>query len=278
MRIPVPPHFSFEATVESHGWYLLAPFRWDRKTKVLRRPEAIGDRVVDVAFRFRNGAIEITPAHDALKRAATRMFQLDLDTSDFIALAADFDAHRWVVGVKFGRLLCGSTLFEDVVKIIATTNTTWMQTKRMVSLLVEKCGRKSPLGLAAFPSPEDVAHFSAAELKEDCRVDRLRSITERCPPAGHGRPARLHRRRHRVPPLRIGDVPWRPPCRRKDDVAPLREMGTLEVSGLLVGAVEISGRAFAAEVKRGGLGQWGPKSVLRSRGVRDLDQHRTKRG
>ena len=177
MRVPVPPHFSFAHTVESHGWYLLAPFRWDRKGKVLRRPEAIGGRVVDVEFRFRNGEIEITPAHEALTRVATRMFQLGVDTSEFIALAASSERHAWVAEVKFGRLLCGSTLFEDIVKIIATTNTTWTQTKRMVSLLVDKCGRKSPLGYHAFPSPDDVARFTPEELQDECRLGyRAKSI------------------------------------------------------------------------------------------------------
>ncbi|HSP14355.1 MAG TPA: endonuclease III domain-containing protein [Thermoanaerobaculia bacterium] len=105
------------------------------------------------------------------------MLQLDVDTSEFIALASDSHAHRWVAEVRFGRLLCGSTLFEDVVKIIATTNTTWNQTKRMVSLLVEKCGRRSPGGFTAFPSPEDVARFSVEELKEDCRLGyRAKSV------------------------------------------------------------------------------------------------------
>ncbi len=177
-RIPVPPHFSFEHTVESHGWYLLAPFRWDRKKKVLCRPEVIDDQVLDLEFRFRRGALEITTPHPALSShggegvamGATRMFQLHLDTTDFITLAAASDAHRWVADVRFGRLLCGSTLFEDIVKIIATTNTTWNQTKRMVSLLVEKCGRRSPQGFAAFPSAADVARFSVDELKEDCRL------------------------------------------------------------------------------------------------------------
>ncbi len=174
MRIPVPPHFSFEHTVESHGWYLLAPFRWDRTKKVLRRPEVIDGEVLDLEIRYKRGALECTPKAFA---GITRMFQLHVDTSEFITLAAASDAHRWVAEVRFGRLLCGSTLFEDVVKIIATTNTTWNQTKRMVSLLVEKCGRRSPQGFAAFPSAEDIARFSVEELKEECRLGyRARSL------------------------------------------------------------------------------------------------------
>jgi 3-methyladenine DNA glycosylase/8-oxoguanine DNA glycosylase len=188
VRLPVPPHFSFAATVESHGWYVLAPIRWDRKGRVLRRPEAIGDRVFDLEIAFRRGAIEVaglsraearghTEASNHLEARLRRMFQLGVDTSEFIALAAVSEHHRWVAEVEFGRLLCGSTLFEDVVKIIATTNTTWGQTRRMVELLVEKCGRRSPLGFAAFPAPEDIARFSAAELQEDCRLGyRAKSI------------------------------------------------------------------------------------------------------
>jgi 3-methyladenine DNA glycosylase/8-oxoguanine DNA glycosylase len=178
-RIAVPPFFNFEATVESHGWYLLAPFRWDRKKRVLRRPEVIDGQAVDLEIRFKRGALEVNTPHPAfgLRERITRMFQLNVDTSEFIALAGDSHAHRWVVDVRFGRLLCSSTLFEDAVKIIATTNTTWNQTKRMVSLLVEKCGRRSPEGFAAFPSPEDVARFRVEELKEDCRLGyRAKSV------------------------------------------------------------------------------------------------------
>jgi len=98
-----------------------------------------------------------------------RMFQLDVDTSEFVALSRNSPAHAWVEESGFGRLLCGATLFEDVVKIITTSNTMWRQTMRMTELLVEKCGRKTKLG-RSFPAPEDVARFSVDELQEDCRL------------------------------------------------------------------------------------------------------------
>jgi 3-methyladenine DNA glycosylase/8-oxoguanine DNA glycosylase len=179
MRIPVPPHFSVQSTVESHGWYLLAPVRWDRKAKILRRPEAIGATVFVLEIRSRRGAIVVTGAPDSeeLRRRVTRMFQLELDTTEFFTIASSSAVHRWVVEAKFGRLLCSSTLFEDIVKIIATTNTTWKQTKRMVALLVEKCGRRSPAGYAAFPAPQDILRYRPDELQEDCRLGyRAKSI------------------------------------------------------------------------------------------------------
>jgi len=128
--------------------------------------------------------VKMSGAIDESRRAILnarlmRMFQLNVDTSEFLALARQSPTHTWVVKAKFGRLLCGSTLFEDVVKIIATTNTTWQQTKRMVELLVEKCGRKSPAGAFAFPSAEEVARFSEAELQRDCRLGyRAKAISQ----------------------------------------------------------------------------------------------------
>jgi 3-methyladenine DNA glycosylase/8-oxoguanine DNA glycosylase len=112
-----------------------------------------------------------------LRAKLTRMFQLGLDLGDFVAIARGSEPHAWVEGAGFGRLLCGSTLFEDVVKIILTTNTMWRQTMRMAELLVGKCGPRTKSGAAAFPGPADVARFSAAELQEECRLGyRAKSI------------------------------------------------------------------------------------------------------
>ncbi|HET7711061.1 MAG TPA: endonuclease III domain-containing protein, partial [Thermoanaerobaculia bacterium] len=84
---------------------------------------------------------------------------------------------QWVAGACFGRLLCGSTLFEDVVKIVATTNTMWRQTVKMVDLLVTTCGRKSQSGHYAFPTPAEVARVAPNDLQETCRLGyRAKSI------------------------------------------------------------------------------------------------------
>jgi 3-methyladenine DNA glycosylase/8-oxoguanine DNA glycosylase len=182
MRIAAPAGFSFEYTVESHGWYLLAPFRWSRSEKVLRRPELLDGQAVDLEVRCRRGAIDVAASSTGidttlLRERMVRMLQLDVDTAEFAELARDSAAHAWVADVGFGRLLCGTTLFEDTVKIIATTNTTWRQTVRMVELLVDKCGVRAKSGAAAFPSPEGVARFSIDELQRDCRLGyRAKSI------------------------------------------------------------------------------------------------------
>jgi 3-methyladenine DNA glycosylase/8-oxoguanine DNA glycosylase len=170
--IPTPPGFNFESTVVSHGWYLLAPFRWSRSERTLRRFELLGGKPVEIAIAHDGRSLSVAPrssaamtAGDELQRKLTRMFQLNVDTAPFAALAIESPDHAWVVRAGFGRLLCGSTLFEDVVKIIATTNTMWRQTVRMVELLVAKCGRGG-----AFPEPRDIVRFSIDELQQDCRL------------------------------------------------------------------------------------------------------------
>ena len=127
----------------------------------------------EIAITFANDAIRVTAADTPELRARmTRMFQLHVDMSEFIAVARVSADHAWVETAGFGRLLCGSTLFEDVVKIITTTNTTWRQTMRMVELIVEKCGRSG-----AFPEPRDVARFTPDTLQRDCRLGyRAKSI------------------------------------------------------------------------------------------------------
>jgi 3-methyladenine DNA glycosylase/8-oxoguanine DNA glycosylase len=177
--ISTPSNFSFEATVVSHGWYRLAPFRWSPEERVLRRAEVLGTRAADLEISHVREALVVRGARDTaeLRAKLTRMFQLNVDLRGFHELARDTDSHRWAAEEHLGRLLCGSTLFEDAVKIIATTNTTWRQTVRMVELLVEKCGLRTRSGAAAFPRPEDVVKFSADELQTDCRLGyRAKSV------------------------------------------------------------------------------------------------------
>jgi 3-methyladenine DNA glycosylase/8-oxoguanine DNA glycosylase len=189
----------------------LPPTRWSARERILRRAEVLGGRAVDLEITHDDGALVIrlgergadvssarprdtaaAAAHERTRRPLPslstaeenelrakigRTFQLDLDLSDFHERARQSPAHEWVADAGFGRLLCGSTLFEDVVKIITTTNTMWRQTVRMNELLVEKCGLRTRSGAHAFPRPVDVARFSAEELKEECRLGyRAKSI------------------------------------------------------------------------------------------------------
>jgi 3-methyladenine DNA glycosylase/8-oxoguanine DNA glycosylase len=172
LRLPTPPEFTFERTIVSHGWYHLAPFRWDGHRNLLGRTEPLGDEAFDLTIGHDGGALilrsksDLRPHAAALRARMTRMFQLDVDLAEFHAICRATESHRRVAEQGYGR----ATLFEDVIKIIATTNTTWNQTTRMTQLLVERCGRRSAAGHAAFPDPADVAAVSAADLQEECRL------------------------------------------------------------------------------------------------------------
>ena len=109
MNVPVPPNFSFTATVVSHGWYLLAPNRWSRDERVLRRPEVIAGRAVDLAISCTDQSLIVEGARDSkeLRAKLARMFQLNVDTSEFVKLTRNSEAHVWVERYGFGRLFCG---------------------------------------------------------------------------------------------------------------------------------------------------------------------------
>lgn len=176
IAVETPPGFAFHATVVSHGWYLLAPFSWDRATGTLQRCEEIGGIPIDLTIRGGERHLLIESKTDlnrfeqTLRKRLSRMFQLQLDTRGFLAICRTAPSHALAAKMRLGRLLCGSTLFEDAVKVITTTNTTWRQTMRMVQLLCEHYGAPSPGGRKAFPSPEAIARQRPERLRESCRL------------------------------------------------------------------------------------------------------------
>lgn len=182
LAIDVPENFSFESTVLSHGWVVLAPFRWDPRRQVLSRTEhfeGLGTFDVDIRFDGRlilESDAGLRPVAAELRQRISRMFQLDVDTSEFLELCAESDAHREAAERRFGRLLCGSTPFEDIIKIIATTNTRWLQTRRMIERLVERFGEVAPSGHRAFPTAARLARASEDELRQTSLGYRSRSI------------------------------------------------------------------------------------------------------
>jgi N-glycosylase/DNA lyase len=90
------------------------------------------------------------------------VLSLDLDLTPFYAVAAEDPDLAWVRNGA-GRMVRSPTVFEDVVKTICTTNTSWGGTTRMVNALVEHLGEKAPGAPPtgpygrAFPTPEAMA-------------------------------------------------------------------------------------------------------------------------
>lgn len=170
--LPIPPGFSLRGVALSHGWYALAPYRWDDASGALHRVEELPSgavcrvRVVQRGDRLlvETGHPVSTAEADELIRRIRWCLRLDEDLSEFTRLCADDPALCEAVAPSGGRLLRCPTLWEDIVKTILTTNTTWAQTKTMAHRLVSVLGSPRPEdpSARAFPSPGSVARNEEA--------------------------------------------------------------------------------------------------------------------
>ncbi|MEX2103594.1 MAG: hypothetical protein WD805_06485, partial [Gaiellaceae bacterium] len=159
-------------TINSHGVADLPPALIDEESRTLDVTLAAGrgrPRTVRVE-QGRPGHARITAAGvvpapaqgGVLVAKVAHMLRLDEDLSDFYELAARDPDLSWAT-TGAGRMLRSPTVFEDVVKTIATTNCAWSATVRMISALVEHLGEPAPGAPAAgpygraFPSPTAMA-------------------------------------------------------------------------------------------------------------------------
>jgi hypothetical protein len=95
-----------------------------------------------------------------LKKQVGSMLRLDESLESFYATLARVAANGefdWIRRERAGRLLRGPDPFEDVVKMICTTNCAWSATERMVANLVNKLGTRFDEEHADFPTAEQLA-------------------------------------------------------------------------------------------------------------------------
>lgn len=169
MRLTLPP-MDLGLVVRSHGWYDLPPFEWDAERKTLgfvclERGFPVQVRVRSEASRLVATAAVIAPSARALKgelavrRVLERVLNLKADLSSFHSLCARDPRFAWIARRGAGRILRAPALFEDAVKVLATTNCTWGLTKLMVRSLIERFDRGG-----AFPDAPFVAGLPARAL------------------------------------------------------------------------------------------------------------------
>jgi len=189
--IPTPPSFSFKRTAISHGWYDLPPFDLNQESWVLRRVIDLADNPpVTVAIKEGKQAVKVNFSRVVVKRAVIKMtrdvrhmLRLDDDmTSFYNAVDGDPD-FSWIASSGAGRLLRAPTVFEDLVKMICTTNCSWALTSKMINGLVNTLGRESNDGRRAFPTPEAMAampeRFYREEVRAGYRSPYLKELAER---------------------------------------------------------------------------------------------------
>ena len=183
-RLTVGKPYDFAQSVKDHGWIELAPVRWLEESKALQRVERLSSgRVVLIAVTAAESDEEVvltTQVKEVLTENESEeiicrlrwMLRLDEEFDPFYELTkSDPPFWRAVKGGR-GRLLRSPTLFEDVVKTICTTNTTWRQTVTMVERLVALLGEPYTLdpNLHAFPTAEQVALADLEVLRQEIRL------------------------------------------------------------------------------------------------------------
>ena len=175
----VPDNFSFWRTVYSHGWCSLPPFEVDKKNDQLKRVLQLSNGKMIVAEIsqtskgklniFTEGKISIKERQDITIQVKTCL-RLDEDYSKFYLEAKKHSHFRWVPKAGAGRLLRSPSVFEDVVKMICTTNCSWALTEIMVGNLCRKLGREIDDGRWTFPDPEVIADKTEKFLRKEIRA------------------------------------------------------------------------------------------------------------
>lgn len=191
LKIPTPRTFSFRRTVASHGWYQLLPFALDTEMWQLTRVVDLGKkRPVTIFLNGEKSHVRVTTARPLadpeaaiVLRDARHILRLDDDLRDFY-LATDNDPEfSWVSQQGAGRLLRSPTVFEDLVKMICTTNCSWALTLKMVTGLADNLGRETGDGRRAFPTPESMAamplKFFVDDVRSGYRAPYLKELSER---------------------------------------------------------------------------------------------------
>jgi len=114
---------------------------------------------------------QIGPAGTAkVVRDVRHILRLDDDLDDFYAMVHTDPDFGWIEQQGAGRLMRSPTVFEDLVKMICTTNCSWALTQKMVTGLVENLGKKTADGRRSFPGPEALAEMPLAFFVEQVRA------------------------------------------------------------------------------------------------------------
>ncbi len=171
ITIPTPADFSFHETVSAHGWRRLLPFQWHKDTQTLSRAEAFPDgRVAALEISAEGCEVRVRTDTDCddteLTARVKRMLQLDLPLDDFHAYCRTRPELSHLADSCRGRLLRSPTLWEDAVKVIATTNTTWTQTIAMTARLAHEFGAEG----RAYPTPAQIAAVPFEEFAVKARM------------------------------------------------------------------------------------------------------------
>jgi 3-methyladenine DNA glycosylase/8-oxoguanine DNA glycosylase len=183
MIIPLHEKFNFKAAVTDYGWWMLSPNHWDNEGHSFNRPIKLsnGKNVLlcvskhnsHLTVKIENNISLEQNETQEIKDQVSWMFRIHDNLEPFYAMCRNYEALLHLPAERKGRLLRSPTLFEDVVKVILTTNTRWKQTMNMVNNLVNGLGepvKNNHKEYKTFPTPESILEAGESYLKEYTRV------------------------------------------------------------------------------------------------------------
>ena len=163
-QIAVPPGYNFWRTVYSHGWCALPPFSIQKESGTFSRIVSLADEVlVECVMRDAVDKITVVSRSESalsreqkvqIKHQLRVCLRLDEEMLEFYAEAQRSPLFRWIPKAGAGRMLRAPTVFEDVVKMICTTNCSWSLTEVIVQNLTTQLGKCFEDGKYSFPTPE----------------------------------------------------------------------------------------------------------------------------
>ncbi len=180
--LPARGRFDLRTTVLSDRYHELPPFRWqDGARPFLERPEQLPDGSVHL-LRIRPALegvrLEVT-GRDAreievlapLAARVRRALGLDQPLAGWRRTPAREPLLRPDARRGPGRLLRGTVMFEDLVKVLVCSHATWPEAVRSITRLTA-LGRRCPArpGLRAFPGPATLARLSIRQLEARTRL------------------------------------------------------------------------------------------------------------
>src|SRR5436189_4934536 len=111
------------------------------------------------------------------------MFRLDENLARFYDAVSTDPEFEWIRHEGAGRLLRSPTVFEDLVKMICTTNCSWELTEKMVSGLVNELGGESDDRRKSFPTAAAMARrperFFRYKIRAGYRSSYLTDLARR---------------------------------------------------------------------------------------------------
>jgi N-glycosylase/DNA lyase len=191
IKITTPRTFSFRRTIISHGWCELLPFEIDQDKWLLTRVIDLGTQPpIAVVLSSAGRAVKVTCPRTLnnretakVERDVRHILRLDDDLAVFYAMMSSEPDFAWIGVQGAGRMLRSPTVFEDVVKMICTTNCSWALTLKMVTGIVQNLGRETKDGRRSFPSAGAMADaplsFYVDTARAGYRAPYLKEFAER---------------------------------------------------------------------------------------------------